>query len=77
MPLGMEVGLGPVDTVLDEDKAPLTERGRAFPPLFGPCLSWPNGRPPQQLLSSCYLSEQVEKKTKSELANLVQIENGR
>jgi len=22
-------------------------------PLFGPCLSWPNGRPSQQLLSSC------------------------
>jgi len=22
--------------------------------LFGPCLLWPNGRPSQQLLSSCY-----------------------
>jgi len=25
-------------------------------PLFGPCLLWPNGRPSQQLLSSCYNS---------------------
>jgi len=24
-------------------------------PLFGPYLLWPNGRPSQQLLSSCYL----------------------
>jgi len=23
------------------------------PPIFGPCLLWPNGRPSQQLLSSC------------------------
>jgi len=28
------------------------ERGTA-PPLFGPCLMWPNGRPSQQLLSCC------------------------
>ena len=25
------------------------------PPLFGPRLLWPNGRPSQQLLSSCFL----------------------
>jgi len=25
----------------------------AAPPHFGPCLLWPNGRPSQQLLSSC------------------------
>ena len=35
--------------------APLTERGTA-PPLFGPCLLRPNGRPSQQLLSFCWLS---------------------
>jgi len=38
MPLGMEVGLGPGDIVLDEDPAPQpTERGTAAPsPLFDP-----------------------------------------
>jgi len=58
MPLdtvGTEVGLGPGDIVLDRNPAPLpTERGVAAPPLFGICLLWPNGRPAQQLLSSCY-----------------------
>jgi len=29
MPLGTELGLGPGDTVLDEDPAPTTERGTA------------------------------------------------
>ena len=29
-----------------------SQRGTA-PPLFGPCLLWPNGSPSQQLLSSC------------------------
>jgi len=43
MPLGMEVGLGPGDMVLDGDPAP----------FFGPCLLWPNGRPSQLQLSSC------------------------
>jgi len=52
MPLGTEVGLGPGDIVLDGDPAPATERGTA-PPLVGPCLLWPNGRPSQRLLSSC------------------------
>jgi len=28
-------------------------KGHSSPPLFGPCLLWPNGRPSQQLLSSC------------------------
>jgi len=27
--------------------------GAQQPPLFGPCLLWPNGRPSRQLLSSC------------------------
>jgi len=31
MPLGMEVGLGPSDIVLDGDTAPPTERGTAAP----------------------------------------------
>jgi len=34
MALSMEVGLGPGDTVLDGDPAPI--------PIFGPCLLWPN-----------------------------------
>jgi len=42
MPLGMEVGLGPDDFVLDGDPAPLPPKG-AEPPIFGPCLLWPNG----------------------------------
>ena len=24
-------------------------------PIFGPCLLWPNGRPSQLLLSTCYI----------------------
>jgi len=47
--------LGPRHIVLDGDPAPPTpERCTATPPLFGTCLLWPNGRPSQQLLSSCY-----------------------
>ena len=42
MPLGREVGLGPSDIVLDGDPAPLPEKG-AEPPIFGPCLLWPDG----------------------------------
>jgi len=40
MPLGMEVGLGPGDFVSDGDPALLPQKG-AEPPLFGPCLLWP------------------------------------
>jgi len=52
MPLGTEVGLGPGHIVLDGKPAP---RGQEHtrPPLFGPCLLWPNGRP-SQLLSCCF-----------------------
>jgi len=52
MPLGTEVGLGPGDIVLDGDPAP-PRKGAQQPPLFGPRLLWPNGRPSQLLLSSC------------------------
>jgi len=41
VPLGMEVGLGLGDLVLDEDPAP--SRKGSEPPVFGPCLLWPNG----------------------------------
>jgi len=46
---GTEVGLGPGDILLDEDP----KRAQQLPTLFGACLLWPNGRPSQQLLSSC------------------------
>jgi len=39
MSLGMELGLGPGDFVLDGDPAPLPKRS----PIFGPHLLWPNG----------------------------------
>jgi len=42
MPLGMEVGLGPGDFVLDGDPAPLSPKKRAEPPIFSPFLLWPN-----------------------------------
>jgi len=41
-PLVMEVGLGFGHIVLDGDAAPRRQRGAA-PPIFGPCLLWPNG----------------------------------
>jgi len=45
MPLGMEVGFGPGDIILDGHAAlayPLPKRATAHP-LFGPCLLWPKG----------------------------------
>jgi len=51
--LGTKVGLGPGDTVLDGDAAPLPQGKGHSSPTFGPCLLWPNGRQSQQLLSSC------------------------
>jgi len=57
MPLGTEVGLGPGDTVLDGDPAP--PKWAQQTPLFGPCLLWPNGRPSQLLLSSCFSSRRL------------------
>jgi len=44
MPLGTEVHLGPDNIVLDGDPASLPLKGaQQPPPLFGPCLLWPNG----------------------------------
>jgi len=46
MALGMEVGLSPGDFVLDGDPARLPKKEPnpvAEPPIFGPCLLWPNG----------------------------------
>ena len=42
MPLGREVGLSPSYIVLDRDSAPSPKRG-AEPPIFDPCLLWPDG----------------------------------
>ena len=52
MPLGRDVDLGPGDIVLYGDPSP-SKCAQQPPPLFGPCLLWPNGRPSQLLLSSC------------------------
>jgi len=42
IPLGTEVNHGSGDIVLDGDPAFPPERG-TVPPIFGPCLLWPNG----------------------------------
>ena len=42
MPLGTEVGLGPGDIVLDDGLALPPQKKWARPPIFGPCLLWPN-----------------------------------
>jgi len=42
VPLGMELGLGPGDIVLDGDPAPPPKTGTT-PPTFRQCLLWPNG----------------------------------
>jgi len=43
MSLGMEIGLGPRDFVLDGDPAPLPKEEAEPPTIFGPCLLWSNG----------------------------------
>ena len=56
MPLGVEVGLGPGDIVLDEDPVTPPLKG-AQPPIFGPCLLWPNGHQRQsQILLGSFLN---------------------
>ena len=56
MPLGTKVGLGPgeayMGTELPHGKAHSSPHFSAYV-YFGPCLLWPNGRPSQQLPSSC------------------------
>ena len=42
MSLGMEVGLGPDNFVLDGTPLPSPKRGRN-PQILDPCLLWPNG----------------------------------
>jgi len=54
MPLCRDVDVSPGDIVLDGDPAP-PKRGRSSPLLSGPYLLWPNGRPSQLLLSTCFL----------------------
>jgi len=56
MALGTDVGLGPGQIVLDGDPAPPPEKKRTQPPIFGPCLLWPNDRPSQLLLSTCQIT---------------------
>ena len=43
MPHGMEVGLGPGDSVLVPVPSPPPEKRAQPHPIFGPCLLWPNG----------------------------------
>ena len=45
MALGMEIVVGPVHIVLDEDTAvsPPQKGTEPPPPIFGPSLLWPNG----------------------------------
>jgi len=38
MSLGVELGLGPGDFVLDGDSAPPSPKGGAEPPNFRPCI---------------------------------------
>jgi len=43
MPLGIELGLGPGDLMLDGDPAPPKKGGGAPSPIFSPFLLRPNG----------------------------------
>jgi len=54
MSVGSEVDLGPGHMLGTQ----LPPKGAQEPPLFGPCLLWPNGRP-SQLLVTEYLSVMV------------------
>jgi len=60
MQLGTEVGIGPGHIGRWGPIPP--RKGHSSPPLFGRCLSWPNGRPSQLLLSSCYVVWQLSMK---------------
>jgi len=52
MPLVKEVDLGRGHIVLDGDPVG-TQPPQKPLPTFGPRLLWPNGRPSEQMLSSC------------------------
>jgi len=43
MPLGTEVDLGRRDIVFNVDPATPRKKDTPTPPIFGPCLLWPNG----------------------------------
>jgi len=61
MTLGIEIGLGTGDIVLDGDPAAPHGKGHSSsprkgaqqPPLLGPCPLWPNDRPSEQLQTLC------------------------
>ena len=53
MPLGTEVGVPLSICPTPHIYIELPLKGSQQPPLFGPCLLWPDGRPSQELLSSC------------------------
>jgi len=59
MPLNTEVDLGPGNIMLDGAQLTPPRKGHSSPPLFDPCLLWPNGSPSQLLLSSCYITEKL------------------
>jgi len=50
LPLGREVGLNPSEIVLDGHQAPAPQKG-VEPPIFRPCLLWPNGSMDQDVTS--------------------------
>ena len=54
MSLGMAVGIDPCQIVLHGD--PCMACSCPSPQKWGPCLLSPNGRPSQELLSSCYFA---------------------
>ena len=72
MSLGMELGIGPGDFVLDGDHAPLPQKGAEPPPqIFGPCLlrpngwldeagTWHGGRPQPAQATLCLLASEID-----------------
>jgi len=53
----------------------LPPKGAQQPPLFGPCLLWPNGRPPQLLLSTCCIQQQSKRILRTNNTYLQQAKN--
>ena len=51
--LGVELGLGLGDFVLDGDLAPPPQKGRSPPPKNGQCLLWPNRWMDKLVLGMC------------------------